>query len=140
MATVETIKARCIVTDDGCWVWQGAKNWDGYGHAKHEGRLWLVHRLVYTLVVGPIPEGHTLDHLCRVRACCNPEHVEPVTLRTNILRGDTFQARYAAQTHCKNGHEFTPENTYIEGSGSRRCRECKRRLNREAKARNRART
>jgi hypothetical protein len=137
--TVASIKARCVITDDGCWVWQRAKNWDGYGQVRHDGNTRLVHRLTYRLIVGPIPDGLTLDHLCRIRACCNPEHLDPVTLKVNILRADTFQAHYAAQTHCKNNHEFTPENTYIEGSGSRRCRECKRALNRASKARLKAR-
>lgn len=126
MATLDTIRARCVVSSTGCWEWQGSRNWDGYGHARHEGKLSLTHRLTYTFAVGPIPDGLTIDHLCRVRACCNPAHLEPVDRRTNVLRGDTFQAKHAAQTHCLRGHEFTPANTFIEASGSRRCIACRR--------------
>lgn len=73
----------------GCWLWEG--RWDsgnGYGKVSWRGRTWMAHRLVYVLLVGPIPEGHHLDHRCRVRPCCNPDHLEPVTPRENTLRGE----------------------------------------------------
>lgn len=142
MTTIEAIRNRTILNKSGCWVWRGALNADGYGQIWHKGKTQLVHRVMYTLAIGPIPDGLTIDHVkergCTSRACCNLGHLEPVTRKINILRGDTFQARHAAQTHCLNGHEFSPENTYIEASGSRRCRECKRALNRAYKARQRA--
>jgi hypothetical protein len=71
-------------------------------------------------------EGLVIDHLCRVPLCVNPEHLEPVTLRENILRGESLSARRARQTHCKHGHEFTAANTYVTVKGQRYCRACDR--------------
>ncbi|TDD77726.1 HNH endonuclease [Actinomadura rubrisoli] len=85
----------------------------------------VVHRFVYESLVGPIPEGLVLDHLCRVRACCNPAHLEPVTDRVNILRGASITAANARKTHCDHGHEFTSQNTYRH-RGRRLCRACNR--------------
>jgi hypothetical protein len=117
-----------------CWEWTGWLNEWGYGRAYIATRVenrtvwksWKVHRLVWTLLVGEIPKGLTLDHLCRNHACCNPDHLEPVTNRVNVLRGYGPSARQARQTHCKRGHEFTPENTYRQkGRNSRACRICR---------------
>lgn len=72
----------------GCWVWLGPFNRNGYGRAWFEGAREMVHRLVYRLLVGPIPDGLVLDHLCRERCCANPAHMEPVTVRENTLRGE----------------------------------------------------
>lgn len=118
-----------------CWVWTGCRNnGRGYGQFRVGGRLdgktKLVHRLVYDLLVGPIPEGLQLDHLCRNRACCNPAHLEPVTQEENRRRG----LRGGLNTHCLNGHEYTPENTYHykgkPGRGRERvCRTCTRERN-----------
>src|SRR5690349_9784178 len=83
------------------------------------------HRVAYERLVGPIPDGLALDHLCRVRHCINPDHLEPVTWRENILRGASEVARLAARTACSKGHEFTPENTRIN-NGARACRRCDR--------------
>jgi hypothetical protein len=105
--------------DDECWVWPGARNRLGYGAAKHEGKSYRAHRLVYQLRVGPIPDGLVLDHLCRNRACVNPAHLEPVTNAENLRRA------VERRTHCKQGHEFTPENTY-HGKDGRSCRICGR--------------
>lgn len=86
---------RIDVEASGCWAWTGTKNQNGYGHTAHGPlRRNLVHRFVFQLLVGPVPEGLELDHLCRVRHCCNPEHLEPVTHRENVLRA--FAARKAA--------------------------------------------
>ena len=71
-----------------CWMWTGRPNRNGYGRAWHKGAEPVAHRAVYEELVGPIPEGHLLDHLCRWRRCCNPQHVEPVTPRENVLRGE----------------------------------------------------
>lgn len=84
------IKANLICDEYGCWVWVGRKNRNGYGRACWQGKEPVAHRLVYELVVGTIPEGMFLDHLCRNRACCNPEHLEPVTPQVNTLRGNTI--------------------------------------------------
>ena len=78
------------------------------------------------MFVGPLPDGLVLDHLCRNRACVNPEHLEPVTQSVNLLRGETVNAAASARTHCINGHEFSPVNTRISPSGRRVCRSCGR--------------
>lgn len=119
-----------LTIGDDCWIWEGALTTDGYGHLLWRGKIRLVHRVVYELLVGPIPESLTLDHLCRVRSCANPAHVEPVTHRVNILRGEGIAALHARQTHCIHGHEFTPENTARTKGGQRQCRECHRIANR----------
>lgn len=106
-----------------CWAWTAAKN-KGYGYTLFEGRTQNAHRVSYRLLVGPVPEGLELDHLCRNRACVRPDHLEPVTSRVNLLRGEGVSAIHAAKTHCVNGHEFTPENTY-EWRGTRNCKICR---------------
>lgn len=116
------IDDRITHTDAGCWEWAGGRNRDGYGYLSHKNLNWLAHRLSYVAHVGPIPEGLTLDHLCRNRACVNPEHLEAVPLAENILRGMSPPAKRARQTVCKNGHPL-PE--YKPG-GSRICKECQR--------------
>lgn len=96
-----------------CWVWTGACTNGGYGTTSVLGRGWMVHRLVYTTLVGPIPAGLTLDHLCRARSCVNPAHLEPVSQRENNLRGDTIAARNAARTVCpKCGAKLAPVNAW----------------------------
>lgn len=114
------------VEDAGCWYWNGSTDPCGYGQVWWEGRPRKAHRVVYELAVGAIPHGAELDHLCRVRNCVNPEHLEPVTHRENLLRGDTFQRANASKTHCKRGHAFDDANTHILRTGSRKCRACDR--------------
>jgi hypothetical protein len=112
----------------GCWLWTSAFTVDDYGvfwvgPAERSARI---HRLAYELLVGPIPEGLTIDHLCRVRSCCNPTHLEPVTNRENQLRGLTFGARNASVTHCPAGHEYNKKNTRVgRNPGDRPCRVCR---------------
>lgn len=111
--------------DDECWPWLSSST---YGY----GRFWLVdkrvmaHRIAYELLVGEIPDGLVIDHLCRNRGCINPRHMEPVTVRENTLRGVGITAACAARSACVNGHEWTPENTRIVADGTRRCRACAR--------------
>jgi hypothetical protein len=107
-----------------CWLWTGTLS-RGYGHVKLHGEpKTTAHRAVYQYLVGPIPDGLVLDHLCRVRNCVNPDHLEPITVAENVRRGFGPTALAARKTHCKRGHEFTPENTYMQSKG-RECRTCK---------------
>lgn len=116
---------RRVVTEAGCWVFANpAKSTNGYqqisiGNENGRAVLRYVHRVAYQHLVGPVPEGLQLDHLCRNRGCFNPEHLEPVTAQENILRS------VAHITHCPQGHEYTTENTGRTGN-RRYCRECKR--------------
>lgn len=117
---------------NGCWPWTAGTNAVGYGKiADGVGRLVGAHRLAYELVKGPIrEEGVVIDHLCRNTLCCNPDHLEAVTYRENYIRGngpEITKARHRARTHCKNGHEFTEENTFTQThNGSRGCRACRK--------------
>ena len=88
--------------------------------------MWPAHRVAYELMRGPIPDGLTLDHLCRNVGCVNPDHLEPVTMKENILRGYSPAAQAARRDECAHGHAYTPENTYRYANGSRRCRICQR--------------
>ena len=118
-----------------CWLWIGRSYEMGrgqfYGMAKILGRRRFTHRIAYELIVGAIPAGLELDHLCRVTTCCNPDHLEPVTHSENCRRGKNSalshlrtrpSAPYGPRIHCVHGHEWTPENV----SSSGRCRPCNR--------------
>ncbi|MFI5416442.1 MAG: HNH endonuclease signature motif containing protein [Nitrososphaerales archaeon] len=117
---------RILVQSNGCWVWFGPKTLNGYGMFRL-GKIsaMRVHRFAYETNKGKIPIGLQIDHLCRNRGCCNPDHMEAVTTKENVLRGNGITAQNARKTHCKNGHEFTKENTGITKSG-RNCRVCNR--------------
>lgn len=108
-----------------CWLWKnGTRN--GYGaFSPRHGQSRYAHRWAYEFCVGSIPEGLDLDHLCRVTRCVRPDHLEPVTRRINVLRGQTVVAVNAAKTHCSKGHDYTPENTNVI-RGHRKCRTCNR--------------
>ena len=108
---VERFWAKVNKTDT-CWLWTATRNRAGYGKFFVDGKNRQSHRYAYELLTGPIPVGLQLDHLCRVRHCVNPDHLEPVTCRENLLRGDTFQARNAAKTECPQGHPYDEVNTY----------------------------
>ncbi|MFI0233133.1 HNH endonuclease signature motif containing protein [Streptomyces sp. NPDC017086] len=111
---------------DTCWLWTAHKGGGGYGRFKVEGRMVPAHRVAYELASGVIPDGFELDHLCRVRHCVNPAHLEPVTGRENTLRGQSPSAQHAIKTHCANGHPFNSSNTYLRPTGGRACRACRR--------------
>lgn len=103
--------------ENECWTWQAALSHDGYGCFVTGGRHFPAHRFAYELLVGPIPA---------VRHCVNPAHLEPVTRRENLLRGNTIQARNAAKTHCPQGHPYSGDNLYVDARGCRSCWTCKR--------------
>lgn len=105
-----------------CWLWKSACTQKGYGIIRlggRSGRNAGAHRFAYEMCVGPIPDGLQIDHLCRVPACVNPDHLEPVTPQENVVRSARFRV-----THCPRGHEYTEANTYYEKATKRRCRAC----------------
>ena len=119
------------IPESGCWVWMGTTNPGGYGLVGYNGKTKLSHRVAYELKFGPIPEGLDLDHLCRVRCCVNPDHLEPVSRSENLRRGETgdnLVKSALSVTHCPSGHEYTPENTFLrkDRPGHRGCRACRR--------------
>ena len=134
--------SRLYVAEDrgyesACWVWQGARQPNGYARMGRYGKGHLAHRFMYEQHIGPIPDGLVLDHLCRVRECVNPAHLEPVTHVENSARGvDVGKRRNppTLATHCRNGHEYTPANTHHATRG-RVCRACHRDRERERRAR-----
>lgn len=103
--------AKTATNETGCIVWVGGISAKGYGRFVVNSRRVTAHRWIYERTVGPVPDGIVLDHLCRVRSCVNVAHLEAVSNRENIVRGVGATARNLRKTHCKNGHEFTPENT-----------------------------
>lgn len=112
---------------DGCWLWAAHRNNKGYGVFSPAWDIRVyAHRWSYEQAKGPVPEGLELDHLCRNPACVNPDHLEAVTHRENILRSEAPTAINAAKTHCINGHAFDLENTFLRAGGGRQCRACYR--------------
>lgn len=143
----DRISSNTIVDQRGCWVWQRTINSEGYaaigispgGGAAQVTRLG--HRVSYETFRGPIPDGLVLDHLCRNRACVNPAHLEPVTVRENIMRSPIAPAALnAAKTHCPHGHPYDEDNTYRLPSkpSHRYCRACMRASSRARSRRKRA--
>jgi hypothetical protein len=137
------ILRRARATKEGCWVWTGKKTPGGYGQIQAGGRgsgMAYVHRITYEIFVAPIRAGLRIDHTChtkalqdgtcaggvtcRHRACVNPSHLQAVTQRENLLRGNTGPAANAAKTHCIKGHPFSGPNLILRKSGVRECRTC----------------
>jgi hypothetical protein len=120
---------RSVEKTDSCWIWKGCVNERGYGQTTSTyGRTVRVHRFAYELLKGAIPVGKELDHLCRVRNCVNPDHLEVVSHRENCLRGTSMVALNVLKRHCPQGHPYDEANTYLSPSrgGQRICRICAR--------------
>ena len=125
--TVDRFMSK-IEKTDYCWNWIGTVNKSkhmGYGVFWLNNKSVAAHRVAYKIYIGDIPYDLQVDHLCRNRLCVNPDHLEAVTAKVNILRGNGLAAVNAKKTHCINGHEFTPENS-MPRPGGKDCRECKR--------------
>ena len=117
---------RIEFQEQGCWNWLGGKRAKGYGaFALSKHKMVISHRFAYEYFVGPIPDGMQIHHLCGNTSCCNPLHLTPVTPRENVMLSNGVTAQNARKTHCKRGHEFTPENIRWMKNG-RACRECER--------------
>lgn len=127
---------RKVVKTDTCWLWVAGKNSDGYGTFWDGLRQTRAHRWAYEAVKGAIPNDLHLDHLCRVRHCVNPDHLDPVTNAENARRGEAglhMQAKAEQRTHCPHGHPWTAENTRLY-RGARHCKTCRRGWKREQRA------
>jgi len=113
---------KCIV--NSCWEHKNNSNGDGYVAIEHLGQRKLVHRVAYEHFIGPIPEGLEIDHLCRNRRCFNPQHLEAVTKKENVMRGIGACALHARKTQCKQGHPYDDSNTLRRANGQRWCKIC----------------
>jgi hypothetical protein len=121
-----------------CWLWQGDQVRGGYGRVSTgqvngRSKRGPVHRVLWEALVGPIPDGLELDHLCRDARCVNPDHLEPVTHQENVLRSDNAAAINARKTHCVNGHALEGHNIYVppKRPDRRYCRTCQNQRGRE---------
>lgn len=133
--TIERITRSVEVDDFGCWLWGKCLNAYGYGQIRMsvdaagrrlaKARTRGVHLMAYEQFVGAVPRGLQIDHLCRIRRCCNPAHLEAVTSRVNTLRGRGISVRCAAVTECPQGHPYDENNTRTRSTRiSRECRTC----------------
>ena len=128
MPAVDRFMNKVKVSDSGCWEWTGALKPNGYGIFAIKKnciqKVFNAHRWIYEYHRGPIPEGLTIDHLCRNRKCVNPDHLEAVSLKVNLLRGNGFSAINARKTTCKRGHVFIPVPEHCKTAARRYCQIC----------------
>lgn len=124
----ERFWGRTVPGANGCIIWTGSTSSEGrYGSCQWDGRVRPAHVVAYLAFVGEYDRSLDIDHLCRVTLCVNPSHLEPVTHRENILRGESLQAQNARKTRCIRGHDLTdPTNVRIMQRGGRACRQCSR--------------
>jgi hypothetical protein len=117
-------KVKLPPSDDpmGCWIWIANRS-TGYGRFWLAGRYVTASRFSYEMFIKAVPAGKEIDHLCRVRCCVNPDHLEAVTHRVNMLRGDGVASSNVAKTHCAQGHPYSGSNLHLQGT-KRRCRRC----------------
>lgn len=115
-----------VERSDGCWLFTGVKWPNGYGQIRDKNRYRVASRVAYELTYGSLPPKMQVDHLCRNRACCRPDHLEAVTNRTNVLRGVGITATAARRTSCSRGHPYAPENVRFDRKGKRVCLMCRR--------------
>lgn len=120
--------------ENGCLVWTGALDRDGYGVIQFAGKQCRAPRVAYALRFGPIAPALTVDHLCRNRSCVNPAHLEVVTRKENVLRSNALGALNARKTQCKRGHLLSPDNLYTPRNGQRDCRTCRNDRSKEYRA------
>ncbi len=113
--------------ESGCWDWQAGVDGGGYGMYQERSRKSTrAHRYSFSFLVSPIPDSMVLDHLCRNRSCVNPDHLEVVTIKENVMRGEGACAENARKTHCVNGHSLSGENIYKNQGNRRVCKVCAR--------------
>lgn len=132
ISTAKILFENRVERTESCWLWRGCTQANGYGFLKVGGRAGkriYAHRLAYELFKSSIPDGLEIDHLCRVRHCVNPDHLEPVTRSQNVRRGigpAMLGNLNGSKTHCKRGHLFDARNTRWRPTGGRDCRACQR--------------
>ena len=126
--------SHVTITND-CWLWTGSINENGYGLFKVSGKTMKSHRVAYETYNRPIETGNVIDHLCKVRNCVKPDHLEQVSQAENLYRGNTIASVNRLKKYCINGHEFTEDNTIIRKNNTRNCRKCINLLKKKYRAR-----
>jgi len=124
---IRRIRRNTEILDNGCWNWTGHVNAAGYGKLCIDYKMRRAHRVTYELFKGAIPSGLVIDHLCRNRKCVNPDHLEAVPLKENVLRGEGLSALNSRKTVCVRGHMLSEDNVYrLRGKTTRICKTCRK--------------